>query len=60
MTNPTTTEMAWRLRQRGLIPMPHGNYVDPRVNEIVQRQTELNAEFEKLDLELKALANKEK
>ena len=54
-----TTEVAWRLRsERGLL-LPIDNdahYVDPAVAKIAKRQSELMAEMDQLDNELRRLA----
>jgi len=53
MTNPEA-QMAWRLRLRGLL-LGEG-WKDPKVNQIAKRQAELFAEMNRLDEELRVLA----
>lgn len=57
MSTPIPTELAWRLRaERGLLLPIDREYEVPRVKEIALRQAVLHAELDKLDLELRDLA----
>ena len=52
-----TTDLAWRIRQRGLRLPADKIYEDKRVKEIAVRMEELCREMDCLDSELKQIAN---
>jgi hypothetical protein len=52
-----TAQMAIRLRQRGLLLRSNAEFENPRLKEIAEQQEKLFAEIDKLDKEIKQLAN---
>jgi hypothetical protein len=57
-----TWDMLWRFRQRGLIApkIRWGTEVeDLRITEIIHRQKEIMDEMDRLDTEIKSMANSE-